>query len=146
VGNIATELRADSSNRDLALQHVTQLLTEISDQTEALNQFSSDYAVKLQQSINGVRDQNEQDLSIIQDSMKLIEDSQALLAESLVLLSKQIEEHRQQSDSQAEADEWTQLLGQTDTDHISERRASEHFSKPEWRSTDTSRSCGLGQL
>jgi hypothetical protein len=115
VDNIATDLRADASNRDLALQHVTQLLTEISDQTEALSQFSSDYAVKLQQSISGVRHQNEQDMSTMQESMKLIEDSQARLAESLVLLSKQIEEHRQQSDSQAEADEWTQLLDQTET-------------------------------
>ena len=40
VDNIATELKADGSNRDMALQQVTQLLTEIRDQTEALSQFS----------------------------------------------------------------------------------------------------------
>jgi hypothetical protein len=123
VDNIATELRADASNRDLAFQHVTQLLTEISDQTEALSQFSSDYAIKLQQSLDGVRDQSEQDMSAIKESMKLIEDSQARLAESLLLLSKQIEEHRQQADSQAEADEWTQLLGQTETQTTSLSRS-----------------------
>lgn len=119
VDNIGTELRADVLNRDVALQQVTQLLTEISDHTEALSQFSKDYDVKLQQSLNGVYDRNEQDMGTIQESMKLIEDSQARLAESLVLLSKQIEEQHQQSDSQAEADEWTQLQGEAETQTIS---------------------------
>jgi flagellar hook-associated protein FlgK len=54
VDNIATDLKDDTSNRDVAIKQVTQLLTEIHDQTETLSQFSSEYNVKLQKSIDGV--------------------------------------------------------------------------------------------
>ena len=47
--------------------------------------------------------------------MKFIEDSQVGLADSLAFLSKQIEEQRQQSASQAEADKWKQLQGKAET-------------------------------
>lgn len=126
VDNLATELGADASKRDMALQQVTQLLTEIRDQTDALSQFSRDYDVKLEQSINGVRNRNEQDTGAIQESMKLIGDSQAQLANSLALLSKQTEEQRQHSESQAEADEWTGLQGeaQTQTTSLSDMQAT----------------------